>query len=120
MKWSIIIAICIGTFGTIPLMGVPGAIVLLIGQACAELFNLEFLCMKGDRGWPAAIITTWIWPLTIPLAYFFSFRTFKAKATGAKWAIFACLLFVGGLIVSSGVELLARQEQRTSAVQSSR
>lgn len=32
MKWSIIAAVSIAVFGFIPLMGLPGAVVLEVGQ----------------------------------------------------------------------------------------
>ncbi|MBY0546884.1 MAG: hypothetical protein K2W95_06305 [Candidatus Obscuribacterales bacterium] len=117
MKWSIIVALGIAIFGFIPLMGIPGAIVLSIGELCAEAFKVDLLCMKGDHAWPAAILATWIWPVTIPISCFLSFRLWKAPATSARWGLFLVLLLIGALIVSTGVELLARQEQKSATSQ---
>lgn len=52
MKWSILIAVGIATLGFIPLMGIPGAIVIGIGDLLASLFGYQLLCMTGDRALP--------------------------------------------------------------------
>lgn len=110
MKWSVITALCIAVFGFIPLMGIPGAVVLSIGEACAQLLNISLICMKGDRAWPAAILATWIWPASIPIAYFLTFKVLKIEHNAARWGVFAGLLFLSSLIVSTLIELLARSE----------
>jgi len=110
MKWSIIIALAIGIFGFIPGMGIPGALVLTTGEALSGLFGYHFYCLEGDRAWPAAILTTWVWPIWIPISYYLCFRLFKTESKRQRWLTFVVALFVSMLVTSAGIELFAQIE----------
>jgi hypothetical protein len=51
----------------VPLMGLPGGVVLSVGQ----FFGLGSELLKGDKAWPAAIFASLIFPLGIPLGLLF-------------------------------------------------
>lgn len=108
MKWSIISAVCIAVLGFIPLMGLPGAVVLEIGQFFAGFFGITLRALKGDAAWPAAIYATFFWPVTIPLACYIAFRRMKDANKPVKWSLFVFILLVGALIVTALIESLAR------------
>ncbi len=108
MKWSIIAAVCIAVLGFIPLMGIPGAIVLEIGQFFASFFGVTLQALKGDKAWPAAIYATFFWPPSIPIAYYIAFRKVKDAKKAARWGIFTFILLLGALLVTALMESLAR------------
>lgn len=115
MFWSIVIAVCIAVFGFIPLMGIPGAIVLSVSELLAKPFNIELLCTKGDSAWPAAILATWIWPVFIPVSFYLCFNKLTLPNIAMKCVLFALLLTMFGCIVTAGIETLARSEAKSSA-----
>ncbi len=108
MKWAILIALGIATLGFIPLMGIPGAIVLTIGETFANLLRIELRCTSGDRAWPAAILATWIWPISIPLSFFICFRKLKNASMRLRQILFSLLLLISSLLVTAGTEWMAR------------
>lgn len=108
MKWSIIAAVCIAVLGFIPLMGLPGAAVLEVGQFVAGLFGITLRSLKGDAAWPACIYATFFWPISIPIAYYICFRKIKEAPKPARWGVFVFILFVASLLVTALMESLAR------------
>lgn len=57
-------ALAISILGNIPLMGLPGALFMTI----AQFGSSDTMFCGGDRAWPAAIETTFIFPWSIPFA----------------------------------------------------
>jgi len=64
-RWGLI-AIGIAVLGNMPLMGLPGMLVLAAGKLTGLLPSLDDE-EDGDRMWPAAIMATLIFPLGISL-----------------------------------------------------
>ncbi len=114
MKWPIIIAVCLAVFGFIPGMGIPGALVLCIGQIVLEpimkLGGQQVIALSGDRAWPAALLTTLVWPVFIPLSYFLRKRLYKGTHVQKRRLVFACLLLASAIITTVVIEVLARME----------
>ncbi len=114
MKWSIVIAICLATFGFIPGMGIPGGFVLMFGALVLEpimkLGGHGLIVLTGDRGWPAALLATLIWPVFIPLTYLLCNRLCKDASAKKRRIVFACLLLVSAVITTAAIEVLARSE----------
>lgn len=114
MKWSIIIALCLAIFGFIPGMGLPGALVLITGQFVIEpimqLGGQKVIALSGDRAWPAALLTTLIWPIFIPLSYWLCNRFYKQVHVQKRRIIFAGLLLSSAILTTAAVEVLARME----------
>ncbi|MBX9666522.1 MAG: hypothetical protein K2X93_02840 [Candidatus Obscuribacterales bacterium] len=108
MRWSLAIALSVAILGFIPLMGLPGAVVLTLGEFSAGLLGFHLLCLKGDRAWPAAILATWTWPIFIPIAYFLVFKVTKISSKPVQWIMFFLFLYAGVLLVTAGIEWMAR------------
>lgn len=110
MKWTIVIALIISTVGSTVLMGLPGAIVLEFSQALIKPFNLELLCMKGDAGWPSAILISAICPLSLPLAYYLAFK--RCQRIGRIWqmGIFVSVLLITGILLTMILECISRKD----------
>ncbi len=108
MRWSFAIALAIAILGFIPLMGLPGAVILSLGESSATILGFHLVCLKGDRAWPAAILATWIWPVFIPLSYFVVFKATKISSKAAQWIMFFLFLYAGVLLVTAGIEWMAR------------
>lgn len=64
--WGLIAGV-IALVSTVPLMGLPGGIVLSVGQ----IFGLGSELLEGDKACPAAIFASLIFPLGIPLGLLF-------------------------------------------------
>ncbi len=47
-----------------PLLGMPGAVLLSL----SPLLGFSSSRLEGDRAWPAAIITSILWPFSLPAA----------------------------------------------------
>lgn len=64
--WGLIAGV-IALVSMVPLMGLPGGIVLSVGQ----IFGLGSELLKWDKAWPAAIFASLIFPAGIPLGLLF-------------------------------------------------
>lgn len=58
-----LLSIVFAFVSVIPLMGLPGAVVLTIGQ----FFGLGKQLLEGDKAWPAAILASILFPLGISI-----------------------------------------------------
>jgi|GEM_PF-4902516 hypothetical protein len=62
LRWGLI-APAAALLSMIPLMGLPGAVVLAVGQ----FLGLGKTLLVGDKAWPAAILASLVFPLALPL-----------------------------------------------------
>ena len=86
-RWGLI-AIGIAVLGNIPLMGLPGMLVLALGK----LTGLTARNLEGDRVWPAAILATLIFPLGISLAVLLKNLVFPEGGAWVAIGFIACWL----------------------------
>jgi hypothetical protein len=101
-----IIAFLIAALGMIPLMGLPGALAMVVGDFFLEwtigffgyqsIFNLP---RPDTWSWPAAILATWIWPIGLVIGYFVGFRI-RHRRDLAAWVILGAILLVWCMLLT--------------------
>lgn len=99
MTTVILFAACCAFFGMIPLLGLPGALALAVGDTMLNwtvgfvgydsIFTLE---RQDTWAWPAAIIATWIWPVGLIISHLLAFRILSLQKLHAYLTYVALLL----------------------------
>jgi|GEM_PF-5673357 len=103
----ILVSIAIAILGFIPLMGLPGFIVFAL---CEPLVYLTygpgqfdaFISALGPSTWALALMMAIIWPITIPVAYWISQKTFgPGKFFSLRCFVpFGLMVMVGSAMIS--------------------
>lgn len=101
------ISVGIALVGCIPLMGIPGALVLYMGKPFINLiygplaFEAWFSGLSSST-WPLAIMVTVVWPVSIPISYLIAY---KLSSGAVFFSTKPLLLFIG--LVASCLVLLS-------------
>jgi hypothetical protein len=96
------IALVVALAGVIPLMGLPGAFVLILGSPVASLIygpNL-FQTVDNDAMWPMAIFATFLWPISFVAGYALAWGVFKGQKRLVKWCILIAVTLVWASILT--------------------
>ncbi|MFN7116504.1 MAG: hypothetical protein ACK4TA_06860 [Saprospiraceae bacterium] len=104
LVWGLV-APAIALLSIVPLMGLPGGILMSAGQ----LFGLNPALFAGDKAWPAAIFASLIFPLALPLGV-----VLKMTAENIGWKLplllaIGLMLLIWGAITIGLVAWMARQ-----------
>jgi len=103
----ILISIAIAALGFLPLMGIPGALVFTL---CEPLVYLaygpgEFDAFQNALGpsmWGLAIMVSLVWPISIPIAYWFSQKAFgPGRFFSLRCLVpFSVLMLIGATLIA--------------------
>lgn len=112
---AVLAAAGFGVFGLIPLLGLPGAVVLeLSAPAIALALGPGALdALPPDAAWPLAILLTLLWPVSIVAAYLLACRRLAARR---RWQrVLACVgvLYAWGAALSIWLVHLAEAAPAT-------
>jgi hypothetical protein len=81
------------------LLGLPGGIIFTIGDVFATML-FGFAPLHGDNMWPVSIVTGFLWPACIPVAYGLAFGTELWKQ-GSRTVAFIVMLALGAVVISA-------------------
>lgn len=110
-QWRIssvmLLALAIMIFGFIPLMGLPGALVvvtsdLFISTTVGKVFGYRGIVdlPLGDNAWGLMIYATWLWPVSIVAGYVLGFRLLRKKRTLVRWLAFLAVMALWAIVVT--------------------
>ncbi len=106
----VLMALALMIVGFIPLLGLPGAIVIALGDAALQLLGAGYLgyqsfnSLPGNGSdtyqWGAAIIATWLWPVCLVVAHALAFRVLYAQKKWIQWLTFSGILLAWAMAVT--------------------
>lgn len=107
MKWTVIVAVAVMTLGVVPLMGIPGAVVIELSNLVIDPLQglLHLKPLVGDRAWPAAILMTVAWPPCLILARWIAFKKSAKLPRLGKWILGIAICAAWGLLLTLAMQL---------------
>lgn len=121
MAKSIVIAVLLAVLGFVPLLGLPGALLLSLTSPTTNLIYgpLAYEAWERDLAasmWPVAIFVSLAWPIWIPLVNLLLGVVFEKRriGTAAYYAIFALAVFSGAFALAQTAVVLSGPPHRLS------
>jgi len=99
-----VLALCaaLAFLGFIPGMGIPGALVMVVGDVILRPFRglTGYAAPSGDAAWPAALIVTLLWPWSIAAGYMVAEYGISSASSRTRLAILALVCAAWGILLT--------------------
>jgi hypothetical protein len=95
-------AACV-TLGIMPLMGLPGALIVELSRPIVSLMlgGDAYARLPADAGWPIAILVTLLWPISIIFGYLLAYRFLRVPSRVGRYVVLAAVLYAWGAALST-------------------
>lgn len=101
------VAAAIAVLGVVPLVGIPGAVVYELSAPWVRLVLGEDSAALGSGAWPAAIVTTIVWPFSLGLAYAVAYGPLRPAPGWARWTVMLLVPYAAGTALAFWAHLAA-------------
>lgn len=106
MKWLVIGAAAATVFGLVPLLGLPGAILLAAGEpVCRLIYGAAYAEASEKAGagiWSIAILITVVWPWALPPVWYAVDKTKPLLRRSLRLLIAAGCLAAWTILLDTG------------------
>jgi hypothetical protein len=91
------------TLGIMPLMGLPGAVIVELSRPIISLVlgSDAYARLPADAEWPIAILVTLVWPISIIFGYLLAYRFLRVPSRIGRYVVLAVVLCTWGAALST-------------------